>query len=81
MQAKFFESNQNYEFSVLVEYQLMENIAFCCNKFKRSAKEFSLWDNNTGRFCVITKTENQDTELVPIDCCPFCGEKILYEKM
>lgn len=73
MEVFSIKKTRIYESTVFVEFKVMSDLAFCCKQFKKYASSFDVWDNKTGKFCII----NKDV-LIPITFCPFCGEEIKY---
>lgn len=73
MKVFFYKEIQAYEYVTFSKLKMDEKTNFCCDKFRNYDSLMKAWDSKTGKFCLVEK----DT-LIPIDYCPFCGERIEY---
>ena len=64
---------QAFEYVSFAEFKIETRQDFCCDKLKRYTATVKSWSSKIGKFSIVEK----DT-LIPIDYCPFCGEKIEY---
>jgi len=67
-------SNNTYS-----NFTLKRDTNFCCEKFKKFCKKFTVWSYDQGKFTIVDQITYENHSVQPIDFCPFCGEKIEYE--
>ena len=73
MQVYFRKEIQAFEYVSFSELKLNSQSDFCCEKLSKYVSSVKSWNGKIGRYSIVEK-ENY----VPIDFCPFCGEKIEY---
>ena len=73
MKVYFRKEVQAYEYVTFSELKIANESNFCCKKLERYASTVKSWSSKLGKFCIVEKDQ-----LVPIDYCPFCGQKIEY---
>ena len=78
MDVKFQKQTQNYEFASFDEYAIIEDLEFCCYRFRILDSELSLFNKKSAKFCWIDSKSHDDIVYYPIDFCPFCGERFEY---
>ena len=64
---------QAFEYVSFTEFKTETKQEFCCEKFEKYTSSVESWSNKIGKFCIIEKNS-----LIPIEYCPFCGEKLEY---
>ena len=84
MEVYYHKEIQAFEYVTFSELKIQDKGDFCCDKLKKyvsevkawqfwSSQPSEAWNGKIGTFCIVEKDH-----LVPIDYCPFCGEKIEY---
>lgn len=64
---------------VYLNFTLKRDTEFCCEKFKRYCKKFTVWSYDQGKFAIVDQITYDKHSVQSIDFCPFCGGKIYYE--
>ena len=64
---------QAFEYVSFTEFKSENELEFCCEKLKKYVSNVKAWSGKIGKFCIV-----ENDVLVPIDYCPFCGEKTEY---
>ena len=64
---------QAFEYVSFTELKKENDLDFCCEKFKKYSVLVDSWSSKIGKFSLV-----EDNKLIPIDYCPFCGQKIEY---
>ena len=64
---------QAFEYVSFTEFKTESRQEFCCEKLKKYTATVKSWSNKIGKFSIVEKSI-----LIPIEYCPFCGEKIEY---
>ncbi len=64
---------QAFEYVSFTEFKKEKDLEFCCEKFRKYCAIVGSWSDKIGKFSLV-----EDNKLIPIDYCPFCGEKIEY---
>ena len=62
------------------DHVLSKDTVLCCDKFREYSKTFPSWSYEKGRFTIVDKITYDGHSQIPIDYCPFCGEKIKYRE-
>ena len=62
-----------FEYVTFTELKIEEQSSFCCKQFQNYTTTINSWNHTIGKFCIMEKNS-----LVPIEFCPFCGQKINY---
>ena len=62
-----------FEHVPFTEFKTEIDLPFCCDKLKKYTAVVKFWSTKIGKFSIVEKDS-----LIPIDYCPFCGEKIEY---
>jgi hypothetical protein len=62
------------------DHTLLKTTEYCCEQFQNHNKKFPSWNYSTGKFTIIDSISYDSSTLVPINYCPFCGQKIRYKK-
>lgn len=70
--------SENTEYT---DHTLDRNTTYCCEQFKVHCKKFPSWSYEKGRFTIIDSITYDGNTQIPIDYCPFCGEKIAYRQI
>ena len=78
MDVKFEKQTHNYNFARFDEYNLNEDLEFCCYRLRILDSELSLFNKKSGKFCWIDSKSDDDVLYYEIDFCPFCGERFEY---
>ena len=73
MQVRFRKEIQAFEYVTFTELEFEDKSIFCCEGLQKYHSIVKAWSGKIGKFCIVEKDV-----LVPIDYCPFCGEKIEY---
>jgi len=73
MNVFFRKEIHAFEYVSFTELKIAHEDEFCCEKLAKYTSSVKSWNGKIGKFCIVEK-EN----FVPIDYCPFCGEKIKY---
>ena len=73
MQVYVRKEVQAFEYVSFTELKKEKNLDFCCVKFRKYSMIVNSWSNKIGKFSLV-----EDNKLIPIDFCPFCGQKIEY---
>jgi len=73
MNVYFTKEVQAFEYVSFSELKIEESSEFCCKKLERYVSMVKSWSSKIGKFCIV-----ENDHLVPIDYCPFCGQKIEY---
>ena len=67
------------EGATYTNHTLLRETEFCCDKFKEYCKKFPGWSHEQGKFSIVKEITYEGHLVIPIDFCPFCGQKIEYE--
>ena len=78
MEIKFKKQTENYEFATFDEYDLAEDLEFCCYRLRIMNSETPLWNKKSQKFCWTSSVSKENHILYPLDFCPFCGERFTY---
>jgi len=78
MDVKFQNKTINYELATFDEFQLDEDLEFCCYRLRIMDSKSPLWDKKSAKFCWADVMSQDDIVYYPIDFCPFCGERFEY---
>ena len=73
MDIYFRKEIQAFEYVTFTELKIEDKSGFCCKKLEKYVSSVKSWNSKIGKFCIVEKES-----FVPIDYCPFCGEKIEY---
>ena len=60
---------------------LSKDTVFCCEVFNKFCKKFPSWNYQLGRFTIVDQITYESNTQIPINYCPFCGEKIKYKEL
>lgn len=60
---------------------LNKDVVLCCDKFREYSKKFPSWDYGRGKFTIVYEITYDGHSQIPIDFCPFCGEKMKYKEI
>ena len=65
---------QAFSFASFTELKLDNHTRdYCCEKLEKYTSITKSWNSKIGKFSIVEKDN-----FVPIDYCPFCGEKLEY---
>lgn len=73
MNAYFRKEIHAFEYETFTELEVKDGTTFCCDGLENYPSVVDSWSSKIGKFCITEKDV-----LVPINYCPFCGEKIEY---
>lgn len=73
MQVYVRKEVQAFEYVSFTEFKSEADMDFCCQKLAKYVSAVKSWSGKIGKFCIV-----ENDVLVPIDYCPFCGERIEY---
>lgn len=73
MKVFFHKEIQAFEYVSFTELKIEKESEFCCEKFQNYVSSVKSWNGKIGKFSLV-----ENNKFVPIDYCPFCGEKIEY---
>lgn len=79
--TKAVRNDPTSEGSIYTDHVLTQDVVFCCDKFKDYTKKFPSWNYKKGRFTIVDEITYGGHSQIPIDYCPFCGEKIKYKEL
>lgn len=73
MKVFFRKEIQAFEYVSFTELKTETESDFCCAKFQNYVSYVESWNEKIGKLSLV-----ENKRFVPIDYCPFCGEKIEY---
>lgn len=73
MKVFFHKEIQAFEYVSFTELKIENESEFCCEKLQMYVSSVKSWNGKIGKFSLVEKNS-----FVPIDYCPFCGQKIEY---
>ena len=73
MELYFRKEIHAFEYVSFSELKIENKVEFCCEQLRKYVTTVKAWSGKVGKFCIVEKET-----LVPVDYCPFCGEKIEY---
>jgi hypothetical protein len=81
MNVKFQKHVTNYELATFEEYEIIEDIEFCCYRLRIMDSQLHLWNKKSGKFCWADTVSHDDVVSIQLTFVLFVVSDLSIQKL